>query len=415
MILGMIVMACGSHLICQNEDIWLLLSHGLEQVMATPLELPCRLNATLRAPMVHLKGCSVSGARFSAATRGLEELRLFPGCLPDEGVLGAWFKVNLERYDEKQHEWLPVKQAANLKTTHQVGEGVRIGGFNASPGVAHMVPGSSIRLQACNGSAADPDAELSARTMRPRGHALYSGDPVYLNDGDVRVTFLVGDADEVSLLSAVSAGLLHLWHPPLHGLHALTALPKLGIVEAGDVSAEVLQRRLAPETQVSFWHLWPLRSLGFLLIWIGMSLMLFPNHVYPDFCGKCCMGRSIPGALVTTLASGGASWCYFHAFAATTISVVVLVPVLLALAAGVDVRGQFRRAKDSLRRVSQGSDEHGIPYHVLEATGAAASALSRGTRAGAFGVGMGLVVAGPAVQSFALISVLGDMWDGLQQ
>jgi len=383
--------------------------------MSTPLELPCRLNATLRAPMVHLQGCSVRGSVFSAATPGLEELRLFQGCLPSGGMQGAWFKVNLERYDGDSQDWVPTAHARNLRSTEEVSSAVHIGGFAVSDGVARLVPGTPIPLRACNRSGIDARAELSARSMRVAGRALYSGDPALPSDGDVRVAFLAGDAREVSVLAAVSDGRLHLWHPFLHGLHALVALPRLGGLAAGAVPAEAMQRRLAPHARVSFWDLWPLRVIGFCCIWMGMSLLLFPNYVYPDFCGRACCCRSLPGAFVTTAASCGASWCYFNALTATTAAVVVLAPLLLVMAAGVDVPGWLRRAKVSLMRSSDGACDHSIPYHVMEATGAVTSVLSRGVRMGAFGVGLGLVVAGPAVQSFAFISYMGDIWDGMQQ
>lgn len=426
MVAGGFTILVGCHLLSANEDFFQL--RGLEVAEAERrfVEVPCqgadaaRLTERHEGSLVHLQGCDVAGQNFSQDTAGLSLLYAFRGSLPPEGVTGTWFRVNLEQFSVGAGMWRPIQEVENLRYISVLARGVRVGDFRLSDPLTASMPGSIVPV------VQRPDyhkrkrnhGALDARNMQAHDMMLYSGNPQWPVEGDVRVWFTVGDAGRASALAAWSGERLDLWRSPnLRGDFDPLAPPrKLGIVASGSVSATELLSKIAPFSEAD---VWPMRCIGFAIVWCGFSLFLFPNHVVPDLCGACCCCRSFPCAVVTTALVAGLSAFYFHNPMAATAIAATAAAVLFAVASDVNFRRMWKKWKRArLRRKSKEAlllpSASGNPDGVYSGSSFTdPGGLSRTIRMAAMATGVGIVMAGPVVRALALVDLFGDYYDAI--
>lgn len=441
MVIGALWILAGCHLLSCNEDFFILRGREVGAAEHGSLEVPCEgadlaaLAREHRGALLHLEDCKVSSSAFSAATPGLGGLRAFGEALSAEEARGTWFKVNLQQYSLDAEEWEPVEEARGLRAAYAVAADAKVGEFLLARELAALVPGSVVPAkQSAHFAPAGASDNLGGQNMQAHDQKLYSGNPQWPRDGDVRVWFTAGDAHRASALAAWSGAELEFWRAPQTAgdYDPLAARRQLGIVAAGAVTAKELLARVAPFSQMD---VWPMRVGGFVVIWLGMSLLLFPNHVVPDFCGACCCCRSVPGAAFTTVVTAGASAFYFAAPLVATVVAVVAASFFFAVASGTNFRLCFRRCWKRLRRPWKkakqrgGGGGGGTPaspedpsYVSLPGSEWSNSELrfgrpgesgsfSRTIRVVAMATGVGIVMAGPVVRALALVDLFGDYYD----
>jgi len=227
---------------------------------------------------------------------------------------------------------------------------------------------------------------------------LNSSDPTQPNDGDAQLSVSAGSTATVSVLAAVVHGQIQALRPPRAMLSRfLPSSDQLSMVRPGSVPLGAMLAELSPRLKLDLWYM---RLLGFLIIWLGMSLMLFPNRLN---CGGCCCLRSFPGALATIAVTIISVHCYAHAPRSTGVVAAVLIPFLLATSAGVDV---LNCAKLFGRSTNSGSR---IDATLLPSPSDIdlAPAVTKAVRVTALSIGLGLTVAGPMVKTAWVVDVFG--------
>jgi len=279
-------------------------------------------------------------AQATSLDSALAELAIFQDNLPAEGLHGVWLMVHLQRYSESGvagGSWVPVQRAKNLRASKVVADGVLIASLSLADELIWQIPGSPVPLRKSNnGADVYRGGPYTKKNMQVYGYTLYSGNPTAPVEGDVRVWFSMGVASNVSVLAAViqgaGIGQLRPWRAPVD---ATAGAPlAVGVISNNSASARDM---LAPIFLENMELLWPIRVLGVLIIWLGMSFLLFPNHVVPDFCGGWCCCRSMPGAVVTAFTSTAASWLFFFYPRTFELVALCLLPVMAATAAGFNV------------------------------------------------------------------------------
>mmetsp|Transcript_112917 Transcript_112917/g.326176 ORF Transcript_112917/g.326176 Transcript_112917/m.326176 type:complete len:456 (-) Transcript_112917:49-1416(-) len=422
MILGglLVVMAC--HLLGSNEDFFILRGREVAAAKRSLVEVPCHgaalWSSVEKGSFVHLQNCEVIGQNFSLDTLGLSILYAFRESLPATSFVGSWFRVNVERYAD-DGLWHPIREVDNLRQISVLAHGVRIGALPLSETLVASMPGTTVPIvQSFDYKPREGAAgALGARNMMAHEMKLYSGNPQWPRQGDVRVWFAVGDAQRGSALAEWSGSELDMWSPP--GMaDDFERQRKLGIVASGTVSAQALLSKIAPFSTAA---VWPVRGVGLLILWCGFSLLLFPNHIVPDFCGACCCCRSFPCALVTAALVGGLCTLYFYAALLATVIGVSVVVALVAVSWDVDARAVRRKLRRFGRRVRGRKNTAGQPMLALEFStdtpiGAfqERNGVSRTIRVAAMATAIGIIMAGPVVRSLALVDLFGDYYDAFR-
>lgn len=407
MVIGAFCLVFGCCALCINEDQFILGRLGSAEAARALVEVPCSgtlpaaaRDATGLDPLVHLTSCEVSGADILAQATELDsalaELALFRDNLPAEGLHGAWLKVHLERYSGGS--WVPVQQAKNLRASEVVANGVLVASFSLADELIWQFPGSPVPLRkTSSGASGNRGGPLTSKNMQVHGDKLYSGNPSAPVESDVRVWLSLGAASTVSVLSAVDVqgadnGQLQPWQAPVDA--SAGAPLAVGVVSSSSASARDMLALIFNE---NLELLWPVRVLGVLIVWLGFSFLLFPNHVVPDFCGGWCCFRSMPSFIIS-FTSTAASWVFFFYPRTFGLVALCLLPVMAATAAGFNIfscRKSSGSASDHHRRLL----EEGRP----RAPGSLGSMkggeiVSRGGRTVALGVGMSLIMAWPVLK-----------------
>jgi len=425
-IIGLLCLLFGCWVLACSEDLFLISGRVLTQAAEALVEVPCEVSAARKkafsgALLLHLENCQVHGVQISQSTPGFEGLRYFADVLPKEGVNGAWLKVNLQMYTEGT--WVSIDKFKNLEAAETFGQSVRVGGFEVSRELAEKIPGDIVPLAHLPQPlpahlSQNASQELDAHTMVEQDDILYSGSPGSPLAGDVRVWLTAGDARHVSVIGAIRHEVLKPWYPAKNLVDVVVTLPSISQVTRGPVAADEMLQYAMPQPVVDKWPLW---GFGFCCVWLGMSLMLFPNHVGFSCCASSCCLRGSPGAMVTSAVTILASQCFLNAPAETTVVVLLLMPLLVLTGAGIDVKRRARRFIARMRRrlrhrkhdhPNEASDYaellgHAEPGPHLLRQRSLDQAVSKAARIAAVSIGLGLVVAGPIVRTMAIVDFFG--------
>jgi len=358
--------------------------------------------------LVHLNSCEVSGADILAQAMQLDsalaELDVFRDNLPAEGLHGVWLKVHLEHY--VGGSWVSVEHVRNLRASEVVATGVLVANFSMADELSWQIPGSPVPLRKSSGADIYQGGPLTSKNMQVHGSKLYSGNPAAPVQGQVRVWFSLGAVSTISVLAAIDekgAGNKQLrpWQAPIDA--SAGAPLAVGMVSSDSASSQDMLDSIFQENMELCW---PIRVLGVLIVWLGMSLMLFPNHVVPDFCGGKCCWRSMPPSTITAFTSMAASWVFFFYPRTFELVALCLLPLTIATAAGFNVfscqwnSGTHSNQRRLLEEGRPRTAGHGSPHghHKGEL-------VSRAGRAAALGVGMSLIMAWPVLKAVIVLGV----------
>jgi len=413
MVTGALFLVCGCCILNINEDQFILGKLGNSEAQRALIEVPCSgtlpagasLNTTGLPALVHLNSCEVSGANILAQAAQLDsalaELALFRDNLPAEGLHGAWLKVHLERH--VGGSWVSVQRARNLCASKVAANGVLVANFSMTKELIWQIPGSPVPLRSSSsGAESYRGGPLTSRNMQVHGSKLYSGNPTAPVEGEVRIWFSLGAASTISVLSAfVEQGAGHrqlrLWQAPSDA--SAGAPLAVGKISSDSASSQDMLASIFGENMKLVWSI---RVLGVLTVWLGMSLMLFPNHVVPDFCGGWCCCRSMPGAVATAFTSTAASWVFFFFPRIFELAALCLLPLLAATAAGFNVCS-----------CTWSSDPHSNQRSLLEegrprkmghtSPHGSNKGVSHGRRGAALGVAMALFVSWPVLKAIIVL------------
>jgi len=384
---------------------------GTEEAQRALIEVPC--SGALPAgtsptttgidTLVHFSSCEVSGANILAQAMQLDvalaELDLFRDNLPAEGLHGVWLKVHLEQY--VGGEWVSVQRANNLRASEVIANGVLVANFSLADELTWQIPGSPVPLRKSSGDAnVDRGGPFTSKNMQVHGSKLYAGEPTAPVEGDTRVWLSLGAASTISVLSAVDdagAGNRRLRPWQAHIDVAAGAPLAVALVSGGSATAQDMLTIIFEENVELFWRF---RMLGMLIIWLGMSLLLFPNHVVPDFCGGWCCCRSMPGAVVTAFASIAASWAFFFHPRAFELVALCLLPLMAATAAGFNLCSCTWNSgsRSSEPRLLEEGRPQWMGYTSPLGSMKVGEFASRAGRAAVAGVGISFTVAWPVLK-----------------
>jgi len=329
----------------------------------------------------------------------LAELDLFRDNLPVEGLHGVWLKVHLEQY--VGGKWVSVQRAENLRASEVVANGVFVANFSMADELSWQIPGLPVPLrQSSSNVDVFRGGPLTSKNMQVHGSKLYAGSPTAPVKGDTRVWLSLGAASTISVLAAVdkqgaSNRQLRPWQAPIDA--SAGAPLAVGVISSDSASA---QDMLSMIFQENVELLWPLRMWGVLIVWLGMSLLLFPNHVVPDFCGGWCCCRSLPGTMVTAFASMAASWVFFFYPHAFDLVALCLLPLMAATAAGFNLcsctctSGSHSSEASLLEEGRPQLMGQTLPFGSMKV----GELVSRGGRAAAAGVGISFIIAWPVLK-----------------
>jgi len=305
-----------------------------------------------------------------------------------------------------------VNSSGGLTAKLVVGHGVFAGSFALPEALIREIPGSMVTLRrpapAEHDGVATVEASKAGGTVgREQDGMIYMGDPSFLVEDDVRVWFSVGDASHVSVLGAASGLRLHAWQPPKTLVNLVVTLPSIGDLRGGPVSAHDMLESEMPRARLDVWRL---RGLGFCCVWLAMSLMLFPNKIYPMHCGKglFCL-RSAPLAMLPTAAAIVSSRCFLVFPLQAGVATLLLLPILAAIGWGMDFKGCLcgrKRDESSLENQLLGALPSEDPWSDARER-RWAKLREKAFRLTAIGIGFSLVVAGPIVRTVAVVDVFG--------
>mmetsp|Transcript_85857 Transcript_85857/g.188551 ORF Transcript_85857/g.188551 Transcript_85857/m.188551 type:complete len:462 (+) Transcript_85857:38-1423(+) len=418
MLLGVVILILGCYILGCNEDLHYTRDRLVQRAVSELERLPCKLprrqlDALEPSELVHLDSCPLDGGRLSLGSPDLKVLLPFKACFPEEGVKGAWLRVHVQRFDGAGWNHLgadDVPEGFSPKPAFYVSHDASVGSFRLGTTLAKSVPGTMASLQCSD------EVRTSSATWTPQDSMLYSCKPDRPTEGDLRIWFSVGGepGQRVSVLGSVENRTLVPWRVGQDVVNVRMTMPAIGGLKAGPVSAQKMLQVALPRLQLD---VWPMRGIGFLVVWLSLSFLLFPNHCPPCVHhedGRGCY-KSFVLAILPTAATILASQCYLRFALEATVCTVFLLPLLAALAWGceADLSGCIcccgRRRR---QRQSEADEADYVSIRDMESAEAVAAhrweALrEKAIRIVAFSIGLGLAVAGPAVRAFAAIDIFG--------
>lgn len=344
---GGILLLFGSVAICANEACSYYHQLEIEEAFENVRSIPCDVDANFPTTygteqLLHLKNCPLSQLEvFSSATPGLEELENFKENLPPGGVPGSWFSVSMEQQSSRRRgygrrrssSWDSVARVSNLKEVSVDAKQLKIGDYRASAQVVDAIPGAHLPLKKSKNCVHETSlfgapAVLSSSNMQVHGgYTLYSGDPTWSDDGDVRVWFTVGSASPVSVLASQSVdGELVEWTSGQGGGEYGIAYVKNGSVPA-DVMLSSLREEYEGEAVLK-------RITWLCLNWAGFFMFLFPQDTEECLDRHRCnlehnlgaLSRALVIAIVVSLVEIGTSWLLVR-YMLACVAAAVVIPV----------------------------------------------------------------------------------------
>jgi len=324
--------------------------HELEHVRDTIVELPCDgsgSSGTDGTSVVHLTGCKITGpVIFDETYPGLEELSEFKENLPEDGVPGVSFKVNIQQYSRRRsNQWGDVDNVENLHKAHVFSQSSRVGVYSGVGSVFASLPHDTVQLRPSLNFHQQVNfwtgitPPYSSTNMLVKDDHLYTSDscPDSPYDSDVNLWFEVADADQrVSIIAREPIGqTLQAWTVPGYDSNDWT-VSKLGVVEAPPMLDEI---EIELSTTFGIYRIFSL-----VMTWLSTWCLVFPayacdcckknpDHVCENLKALC---RAIPLSLVPSGVVMGMSWGIWRNPLLTCLVAAILLAISVFLLFGWD-------------------------------------------------------------------------------